>query len=87
MLTKWIDAADFKSRGGWQLDTQFVRETVLPYLIACNRPGEPAENAVAKFTLTEPGTYRFFVRTKNWKPAFSPGKINLLINGSPLPAV
>ncbi len=87
MLTKWIDAADFKSRGGWQLDTQFVRETALPYLIACNRPGEPAENAVAKFTLTEPGTYRFFVRTKNWKPAFSPGKFNLLINGSPLPAV
>ena len=70
MLTKWIDAADFKSRGGWQLDTQFVRETALPYLIACNRPGEPAENAVAKFTLTEPGTYRFFVRTKTGNRPF-----------------
>lgn len=87
MTTQWIDATDFNNRGGWQLDTQFVRETALPYLIACNRPGEPAKDAVTQFTLSEPGTYRFFVRTKNWKPAFSPGKFKVLVDGAPLPTV
>lgn len=26
MSTYWIDAAEFKNKGGWYLDTQFVYE-------------------------------------------------------------
>ena len=80
----WIDAAEFENRGGWQLETQFVREMGQSYLIANHTPGIPVENASTHFMVEKNGYYRFFVRTKNWKYPQAPGKFTLKIDNCEL---
>ena len=80
MQNIWLDAVDFKNFGGWQLETQFVREMGQSYLIANHTPGIPVENAVSKFEIKENGYYRFFVRTKNWKYPEAPGRFKLKVD-------
>jgi len=78
----WIDTVNFMNLGGWQPETQFVREMGQPYLIANDVPGTPVEDAVTKFTTTEEGYYRFFVRTKNWRMPEAPGRFSLQVDGT-----
>ncbi|HPE95240.1 MAG TPA: FAD-dependent oxidoreductase, partial [Bacillota bacterium] len=80
MVKLWIDAAAFDDFGGWTLETQFVGEMGQAYLLASNIPGELADDASVRFTLTQSGTYRFWVRTKNWLPDYSPGTFCLAVN-------
>ncbi len=80
----WIDAAQFKNPGGWQLETQFVREMGCAYLIANDIPGVPVENAITDFETREEGYYRIFVRTKNWKLPEAPGQFSVEVNGKEL---
>lgn len=87
MYTLWIDAAEFKNKGGWKLETQFVRAVGQSYLIACDIPGEPVSDATAEFDVKENGKYRIFVRTKNWKYSEAPGRFNVIVDGKDLPAV
>ncbi len=78
----WIDTVDFEHYGGWQVETQFVREMGQPYLIANDVPGVPVKDASTSFTVGEEGYYRIFVRTKNWKLPEAPGRFKISVDGS-----
>ncbi|MBN2293220.1 MAG: FAD-dependent oxidoreductase [Pirellulales bacterium] len=78
----WIDAEDFKDYGGWTLDTQFVHLMGSGYLLAAS-VGRPVEDATTTVDIREAGTYRIWVRAKNWFKEHSPGQFRLLVNRSP----
>ncbi len=80
----WLDANDFKTYGGWQTETQFVKEMGQPYLIANHIPGVPVENADTDFSVKTEGYYRIFVRTKNWRLPYAPGQFKVAVDNSEL---
>lgn len=83
-----VEAESFKSPGGWKLDTQFIDEMGSPYLLA-HGLGRPVEDATTAVTFPETGTYRVFVRTKDWVARWNakgaPGRFQLLVDGQALP--
>jgi len=85
--TVLVEAESFASSGGWSLDTQFIREMGSPYLIA-HGLGKPVADATTKVAIPAAGTYRVFVRTKDWVARWNasgaPGKFQVLVNGKPL---
>jgi hypothetical protein len=85
--TVLVEAESFAEPGGWSLDTQFIREMGSPYLIA-HGLGKPVADATTKVPIPAAGTYRVFVRTKDWVARWNapgtPGKYQLLVNGKPL---
>jgi hypothetical protein len=85
--TVLVEAESFASPGGWSLDTQFIREMGSPYLIA-HGLGKPVADATTKVSIPAAGTYRVFVRTKDWVARWNapgtPGKFQVVINGTPL---
>jgi len=82
-----VEAEHFQDRGGWSLDTQFIEIMGSPYLLA-HGLGEPVKDATTTVTFPSTGTYRVFVRTKDWvatwKAPGAPGKFQLLVDGTPL---
>lgn len=62
MYTLWIDAAEFENKGGWKLETQFVRAVGQSYLIACDIPGEPVNDAVTEFDIKKAPTMLKFTK-------------------------
>ncbi len=82
-----IETENFADLGGWTLDTQFIEEMGSPYLLA-HGLGIPVKDAATTVTLPAAGTYHVYVRTKDWvapwKAPGTPGKFQLLINGTPL---
>ncbi|EAQ82459.1 NADH-dependant oxidoreductase-like protein [Blastopirellula marina DSM 3645] len=82
-----IEAESFDQRGGWKLDTQFIREMGSPYLLA-HGLGTPVADATAKVAFPETGEYKVFVRTKDWVARWNapgaPGRFQLLVNDKPL---
>ncbi len=82
-----IEAESFDSPGGWQLDTQFITTMGSPYLIA-HGLGRPVEDAQTQFEASQAGEYYVWVRTYDWvarwKATGSPGRFQVLINGTPL---
>ena len=82
-----IEAESFNNSGGWQLDTQFIREMGSPYLLA-HGLGRPVKDATTTVQFPESGTWHVFIRTKDWVARWNatgqPGKFQLLINGKPL---
>lgn len=85
MTTIWLDALEFEQYGGFTAETQFVQEMGQGYLFACQVPGIPVADAATHFTVLQPGTYRIWVRTKNWYPSASPGRLKVLVNEKYLP--
>lgn len=85
--TVLVEAECFADHGGWSLDTQFIQQMGSPYLLA-HGLGKPVADATTKVTFPAAGTYRVFVRTKNWVARWNapgtPGKFQLLVNGTPL---
>jgi len=85
-----VEAESFASSGGWKLDTQFIDEMGSPYLLA-HGLGQPVADATTQVTFPEPGTYRVFVRTKDWvarwKAPGTPGRFQLSVNQQRLPAM
>ena len=85
--TVLVEAESFANHGGWSLDTQFIQQMGSPYLLA-HGLGKPVSDATMKVTFPAAGTYRVFVRTKDWVARWNapgaPGKFQLLVNGSPL---
>jgi hypothetical protein len=83
-----VEAESFKDPGGWVLDTQFVQIMGSPYLMA-HGLGVPVKDATATVAFPSPGTYKVFVRTKDWvatwKAPGAPGKFQLDVNGKALP--
>ena len=82
-----VEAEGFKDYGGWMFDTQFVDIMGSPYLLA-HGLGEPVKDATTTVTFPGTGTYKVFVRTKDWvarwKAPGAPGKFQLLVNDKPL---
>ena len=82
-----VEAESFASPGGWSLDTQFIDIMGSPYLIA-HGLGQPVKDATTTVSFPTTGTYRVWVRTKDWvaewKAPGTPGKFQVLLNGQPL---
>ena len=82
-----VEAEAFGDPGGWKVDTQFMLQMGSPYLLA-HGLGTPVADATTTVELPETGTYRIFVRTKDWVAPWAaegaPGKFQLLVNGTPL---
>jgi len=60
-----IEAEGFSDYGGWSLDTQFIDTMGSSYLLA-HGLGEPVRDATTTVAFPATGTYRVFVRTKDW---------------------
>ncbi len=60
-----VEAESFDDPGGWLVDPQFVDAMGSPYLLA-HGSGKPVTDAVTSVTFPETGTYRLWVRTKDW---------------------
>lgn len=80
METLWIDALEFENPGGFRKDTQFVREMGQGYLMADSVDGAAAP-AETRFSVSENGKYRIFIRTKNWCPGYDPDGLTVAVDG------
>lgn len=89
--TVLVEAEAFDAPGGWLVDTQFIDQMGSPYLIA-HGMGVPVADAETTVTFPKAGTYRLWVRTKNWvakfqdeaaKTAPAPGRFQVVIDGKP----
>jgi len=78
--TLWIEAERFADCGGWTLDSQFIEQTGSSYLLAASWTG-PVADAVTKVKVPEAGSYRLWVRCKDWAPDCSPGRFAAEISG------
>jgi hypothetical protein len=78
----WLEAERFDSLGGWTLDAQFIDQMGSPYLLAIGL-GKPVDDAITTIKLPKPGTYRLWVRCRDWAPDHSPGRFKVLLNGRP----
>ncbi len=82
-----VEAESFADYGGWVLDTQFIANMGSPYLLA-HGLGRSVKDAATEVKISQAGTYRVFVRTKDWvarwKASGQPGRFQLLLDGQPL---
>ncbi len=84
-----VEAEAFAERGGWVIDTQFADIMGSPYLLAHGK-GVPVQDAVTTVTLPSSGTWRLWVRTRDWTPDFAgekPGRFEIALNGVTLPTI
>ena len=81
-----VEAEGFDDKGGWVVDQQFMDVMGSPYLLA-HGLGEPVADAVTTVTFPSTGTYKMWVRTKDWVPGAwtSPGRFQVLIDGTAVP--
>ena len=83
----FVEAEQFAHHGGWDLDQQSMDQMGSPYLLA-HGLGIPVADATTKIKFPSAGTYRVWVRTKDWVAPWNapgaPGKFQLLINGEAL---
>lgn len=82
-----VEAESFEEQGGWVVDQQFMDIMGSPYLLA-HGLGEPVWDATGKVEFPVAGSYRVWVRTRDWvapwKAPGAPGRFELLINDKPL---
>ena len=82
-----LEAEQFDNLGGWDVDQQSMDQMGSAYLLA-HGLGVPVKDAVTTAQVSSPGTYRVWVRTRDWvapwKAPGAPGKFQLLINDKPL---
>ncbi len=81
MGMQWIDAVAFKDKGGFRVESQFVREVGQSYLLGCGVPGVPVASARTGFSADKPGMRRLWVRTRNWLREHGPGRFYVLVDG------
>jgi len=83
----FVEAEQFASHGGWELDQQSMDQMGSPYLLA-HGLGIPVKDATTTVTFPSAGTYRVWVRTRDWVAPWNapgaPGKFQLLVNGKAL---
>jgi hypothetical protein len=82
-----LEAEGFDDLGGWVLDQQFMDLMGSPYLLA-HGMGHPVADAVASVEVASPGSYRVWVRTRDWVAPWNaqgaPGRFQVVIDGEPL---
>jgi hypothetical protein len=76
----WVEAEDFSDYGEWRLDTQFVHKMGSAYLLA-GGVCKPIKEATTEVQVPQAGTYRVWVRTRNWLKDFAPGKFTVAVDG------
>jgi len=82
----WVDAEDFQDYGGWLLDTQFVHLMGSAMLLAAG-VGQPVADAQTTIEVPAAGSYRVWVRSRNWVPGHAPGQFTLRLDGTSFPKV
>ena len=82
--TVLLEAEGFDDAGGWKLDQQFMDQMSSPILLA-HGLGVPVKDATTAAVFPVAGTYRIWVRTRNWVANFNapgaPGKFQVLVDG------
>jgi hypothetical protein len=82
-----VEAESFEHPGGWVVDQQFIDQMGSAFLLA-HGMGIPVGDARTTVQVPEAGTYRVWVRTRdwvaNWKAPGAPGRFQVVVNGSPL---
>ncbi|MCC6860417.1 MAG: FAD-dependent oxidoreductase [Bryobacterales bacterium] len=85
--TVLVEAESFEYHGGWAVDQQFMDQMGSPFLLA-HGMGTPVNDAWTIARVPEPGTYRVWVRSRDWvapwKASGAPGRFRLAVNGKPL---
>ncbi len=83
----FVEAEQFADHGGWDLDQQSMDQMGSPYLLA-HGLGIPVQDAQTTITFPSSGTYRVWVRTRDWVAPWNapgaPGKFQLLVDGKAL---
>ena len=86
----FVEAEGFDDRGGWELDQQSMDQMGSPYLLA-HGLGIAVKDAVTDVVFPSAGSYRVWVRTKDWvapwKAPGAPGKFQVVIDKQPLAEV
>lgn len=77
----WQEAESFTDTGGWSNDPQHIDLMGSPYLLATGL-GEPVKDAVTEVEVPADGTYRLWVRCRDWFPSHSPGTFRVRVGGS-----
>jgi len=84
-----VEAEGFAQRGGWVVDPQFMDQMGSPYLLA-HGLGRPVADAATEVEFPAAGSYRVWVRTKDWVAQWNapgaPGRFQVLVDGKPLDA-
>lgn len=82
-----VEAEQFANLGGWDLDQQVMDQMGSPYLLA-HGLGVPVKDATTNVRFPAAGTYRVWVRTRDWVATWNapgaPGRFQLIVNGKPL---
>ena len=84
-----LEAEQFKERGGWAVDSQFIDQMGSSFLLA-HGMGKPVADAVTTFECPAAGTYHVWARTRNWTAPWSihaAGTFTVKGNGKELPSV
>ena len=84
-----LEAEQFKERGGWAVDSQFIDQMGSSFLLA-HGMGKPVADAVTTFECPAAGTYHVWARTRNWTAPWSihaAGTFTVKVNGKELPSV
>jgi len=76
----WKEAETLEGAGGWSNDSQHVDIMGSPYLLATG-VGRPVEDAVGMVEVKEAGSYRLWVRCRDWYPSHSPGVFGVVVAG------
>ncbi len=71
----WLETEKFTDRGGWVNDAQFVDQMGSPFLLAIGLEG-PVSDAITTVNIPAAGSYRLWVRNRDWLPEYSPGTIS-----------
>ena len=84
-----VETESLGDKGGWVVDQQFMDQMGSPFLLA-HGLGEPVPDATGEVHFSSPGKYRVWVRTRDWVAPWNapgaPGRFQVLIDGTPLPA-
>jgi len=85
-----VEAEGFENPGGWVVDQQFMDQMGSPFLLA-HGLGVPVGDATTSVEFPAAGTYRVWVRTRDWvgpwKVPGTPGKFQVIVGGRPLKTV
>lgn len=88
--TVLVEAEHFSDFGGWVHDPQFMDQMGSPFLLA-HGLGAPVADATATVEFPASGTYRVWVRTRDWVATWNapgaPGRFQVLVDGRPLETV